>query len=151
MLSSWIFFGRRSLTALIHIASFISGKKLGESTHEDYVRRLGIPEGEGDLLALYDVHVLLEILLECCRYVRRGTCQPQVDGGGKYLLVVDDDPCRLLAVVDVPQRLEKLEGEEEIDFAVRDERRVDLLAEPEMGCYVAPRWAMPWTSLFLTS
>ena len=41
------------------------------------------------------------------------------------------------AVVDVPERLQKLEGEEEIDFAVRDEGRIDLLAVPEMGGDIA--------------
>ncbi len=32
----------------------------------------------------------------------------------------------------------RLEGEQEVDLAVRDERRVDLLAEPEVGRHVAP-------------
>jgi hypothetical protein len=46
MFSSWIFFGRRSVRALFHKASFISGKKFREGPHKHHVRRLGVPELE---------------------------------------------------------------------------------------------------------
>src|SRR5208337_1657868 len=99
------------------------GEEVGKGADEHDVSGLGVPEGEGDLLAFDDIDFLLEILLEDCRYVAGVRCLPQVDGRGKYLLVVDDDARRVFAVVDVPERLQELEGEEEVDLAVFDEGR----------------------------
>ena len=48
--------------------------------------------------------------------------QSQVNARGQYLLLVDDDLCVRLAVVDIPQCLQELEGEKEIDVPVLDKR-----------------------------
>ena len=109
----------------------------GEGAHEDHVCSLGVAELACDLLSVNDHDVVFEVLLEGLLHVLRIRACSEAHGGGKDLLLVDHDLAFGLYPVDVAQGFEELEGEEEVDVAVLDEGRIDLLAEPEMGRHVA--------------
>ena len=82
MFSPWSFFGRRSVRALFHKASFISGKKFREGPYKHHVRRLGVPELERQLLPFYDVDPAVEILPEGAGMFSGYFICPRVTAGG---------------------------------------------------------------------
>ena len=127
------FWRKKRFYGVDELLFFYRRKKIGEGANEDHVCRLGIPEVARHLLSINDVDILFEVFLEYFLHVVGIFGCSQAHCGRKYLLSVDDDFSFRLHPVDVSQGFEEFEREKEINITVFDERRIYLLAEPEMG------------------